>query len=73
MTDADLNTSLRSDIAGLGESIARGLSHKAIAEEDSNRYRSSRRSDISASVDGKMQRKIRERAKSTDPGRFRRG
>ena len=49
-----MSTSLRSDIAGLGESIAKGLTHKAIAEEDSKRFDSSRRSDLMGTVDDKL-------------------
>ena len=72
VTDQDMNTSLRSDIVGLGESSAKALPHQAIAEEATQRNKSSRRSDMTASVDGAIERKLRERAQTTDPGRFRR-
>jgi hypothetical protein len=71
VTDADMNASLRSDIAGLGDTLLKGLPHQPIVEEDTQRNKSSRRSDLSAGLVAHIERKVRERAKSTDPTRRR--
>ena len=58
VTDSDINASLRSDIVGLGKTLTESLLHKAVAEENTNRNKSSGRSDISISVEGSIDKKL---------------